>query len=62
MTKMTPKFQRIFDDCLENGIRRGYARAHKHVENPGEEIILDNIQECIMSELYEYFNFKEEDD
>ena len=59
---MTPKFQRIFDDCLENGIRRGYARAHKHVENPGEEIILDNIQECIMSELYEYFNFKEEDD
>jgi hypothetical protein len=62
MTKMIPKFQRIFDDCLENGIRRGYARAHKHVENPGEEIILDNIQECIMSELYEYFNFKEEDD
>ena len=59
---MTPKFQRVFDDCLENGIRRGYARAHKHVENPGEEIILDNIQECIMSELYEYFNFKEEDD
>ena len=59
---MTPKFQRIFDDCLENGIRRGYARAHKHVENPGEEIILDNIQVCIMSELYEYFNFKESDD
>ena len=59
---MTPKFQRIFDDCLENGIRRGYARAHKYVENPGEEIILDNIQECIMSELYEYFNFKESDD
>lgn len=59
---MTPKFQRIFDDCLENGIRRGYARAHKHVENPGEEIIFENIQQCIMSELSEYFNFKESDD
>lgn len=59
---MTPKFQQVFDHCLKNGIRRGYARAHKHVENPGEEIIFDNIQDCIMLELYEYFNFKESDD
>lgn len=59
---MTPKFQRIFELCLKNGTRRGYARAHKHVENPGEEIIFDNIQDCILLELDEYFNFKEFDD
>jgi hypothetical protein len=42
---------------LERGIRRGYKRAHKYVENPTEESFLDHIETAIMEELHEYFEF-----
>lgn len=54
---MKPKFRPLLEQCLENGIRRGYYRAHKHNENPAQETIFDEIEECIMSELYEWFTF-----
>jgi hypothetical protein len=54
---MKPKFSIVFDECLENGIRRGYHRAHKHVENPTEESILENIHDSVMAEFYEWFDF-----
>jgi hypothetical protein len=43
--------------ALEEGIRRGYRRAYKHVENPTEESICEHIEEQVMSSLYEYFDF-----
>ena len=54
---MTPKFRVILEQALEEGIRRGYLRAHKHVENPTEEAICETIEEQVMSSLYEYFDF-----
>jgi hypothetical protein len=54
---MKPKFDIVFSDCLERGIRRGYKRAHKYVENPTEESFLDHIETAIMEELHEYFEF-----
>lgn len=51
----------IIDQCIENGARRGWRRAHKHNENPSEESIISSIEECIMSELYEWFDFEEND-
>ena len=57
---MTPKFRVILAPALEEGIRRGYRRAYKHNEDPREEIICESIENCVMSSLYEYFNFPEE--
>ena len=57
---MTPKFRVILEQALEEGIRRGYRRAYKHNEEPSEEIICEQIEDCVMGSLYEYFDFPEE--
>ena len=59
---MTPKFRVILEQALEEGIRRGYMRAFKHNEDPSEEIICETIEDCVMSSLYEYFTFPNEED
>ena len=58
---MKPKTRVILEMAIEEGVRRGYARAHKHVENPTEGSIIDHIEEAVMSQIYEYFTFDEED-
>jgi len=57
---MKPKFRVILDQAIEEGVRRGYSRAHKHNEDPSEEVICDTIEDCVMSQIYEYFTFDDE--
>jgi hypothetical protein len=54
---MTPKFHLVLEQCIEVGITRGYNRAYKHNENPTPEHVQDCIHQCIMGELYEWFDF-----
>jgi len=42
-------------------VRRGYNRAHKHVENPGTADIITNIENAVMAEFADYFIFESED-
>ena len=58
---MKPKFRVILEQAIEEGVRRGYSRAHKHVENPTEGAIIENIEDAVMASIYEYFTFEEED-
>ena len=58
---MKPKIRVILEMAIEAGVRRGYARAHKHVENPTEGAIIEQIEDAVMSQIYEYFTFDEED-
>ncbi len=58
---MKVKFRVILDQAIEEGVRRGYRRAFKHNEEPTEEVICDTIEECVMSQIYEYFTFSDED-
>jgi hypothetical protein len=58
---MKPKIRVILEQAIEQGVARGYSRAHKHVENPAEYDILQSIEDCVMSQIYEYFTFDEED-
>lgn len=57
---MKPKIRPILELAIESGVRRGYMRAHKYVENPTEEQIMDSIEEHVMSAIYEYFEFNDE--
>jgi hypothetical protein len=57
---MKPKFRVILEQAIEEGVRYGYHRAHKHVENPTEEQICEHIEEQVMSSIYDYFDFDEE--
>lgn len=58
---MKPKIRTILEECIEKGIARGYARAHKHTEKPHEGFIFLSIQECVMDEIYNYLAFDEND-
>lgn len=57
---MRAKTRVILEMAIEQGVRRGYRRAFKHIENPAEESIFEHIEECVMSEIYEFFTFDEE--
>ena len=57
---MKPKLNVILEQALEEGVKRGYRRAFKHIEDPTEESICQHIEEQVMSSLYEYFDFDEE--
>jgi hypothetical protein len=54
---MKPKFRVILEQAIEEGIRRGYMKAFKHTDSPSENAILTSIEEHVMSSLYEYFEF-----
>jgi archaeosine-15-forming tRNA-guanine transglycosylase len=58
--EMKPKFRVILEQAIEEGVRMGYRRAFKHVENPSEGAIIEHIEEQVMSSIYEYFTFDEE--
>jgi hypothetical protein len=58
---MKPKTRVILEMAIEQGVRRGYARAHKHVENPTEGSIIEHIEDAVMSQVYEYFSFDEQE-
>ena len=58
---MKPKIRVILEQAIEEGVRRGYSRAHKHVENPTEGAIIESIEDHVMSAIYEYFTFDEEE-
>ena len=59
---MKPKFSKVLETAVEQGVSYGYLRAHKHIENPTEGAIIDSIVEQVMNSLDEWFDFEEEND
>jgi hypothetical protein len=58
---MKPKFFHILNLAVEEGVRQGWHRSHKHVENPSEDAIIEAIEDAVMSAIHEYFTFDEND-
>ena len=58
---MKPKTYLILDRCVEEGVRRGYHRAFKHVEKPSEEAIIQSIEDAVMASICEFFKFEVDD-
>ena len=52
----------ILEQAINEGVTRGYRRAHKHIENPTELMIFDHIEQCVMEQIHEYFTFEEENE
>ncbi len=57
---MKPNFREVLEMSFEEGVRFDYNRAHKHVENPHPDAVIDCIVENAMNSLYEWFEFPEE--
>jgi hypothetical protein len=58
---MKPKTRVILEMAIEEGVKRGWTRAHKHVSYPSPESAISTIEECVMSQIYEYFSFDDEE-
>ena len=56
---MKPKILPLLEHCIETGVLFGYRRPFKHDDNPSEEYIVSCIQEEIMNQVYEHFEFDE---
>lgn len=57
---MKPKFRLVLSQCIENGVERGLNRAFKHHDNPDRTYIAECIENCVMGEIYEWFDFPDE--
>lgn len=53
---MTPKILPLLERCIEDGLTRGWNRAHKHTDEPSEERILEEQFNAIMGEIWEWFD------
>jgi hypothetical protein len=56
---MKPNTYQLLRRCIEDGIERGWTRAHKHADSPDPSIVLDSIENAIMLEVHEWFLFDE---
>lgn len=57
---MKPKFLPVLEQCIDRGITLGYNRAHKHNDNPSQEVIEHEISRAITDEIFEWFDFDSE--
>jgi len=51
---------KIIDSTIENAIRYGYVRAHKHIENPSENHMIQEIHHAVMNDLCDILKFDDE--
>lgn len=58
---MKARTRLVLEECIERGAARGWRLAHKHVESPTEEAILEKIEDSIMAEIYEWFSFDDDE-
>lgn len=49
---------KVVSEAVEAGVRIGYRRAHKHVDNPSEEHVVDNVCREVMNSLTEVVDFE----
>ena len=55
---MKPKIRKILEDCIQNGIRLGHTRSHKHSDTPQDEYVFLSIEDAIWLEIDEHFDFE----
>ena len=56
---MKPKFRNVLEMALEEGVRFGWNRAHKHNLEPDVDAAADAIVSEIMNSLDTWFDFEE---
>ncbi len=56
---MKPKFRPVFEMAIEEGVRFGWNRAHKHNPEPDIDAAADAIVNEIMNSLDTWFNMED---
>jgi hypothetical protein len=56
---MKAKEYNLIAQCVETGVMLGWNRAHKYDENPDPEAIRNAIEQAVLNEICEWFDFEE---
>jgi hypothetical protein len=56
---MTPKFMRLLEECITNGVVLGHTRVYKHNDAPSKADINESIVREVLNEIHEWFDFDE---
>jgi len=51
----------VMERAVEDGVRAGFSRAHKHTDSPSPEALVDEIANQVMNAICEWFVFEEGD-
>jgi len=57
---MRPKTFRLIEQSVDDGVKRGWKRAHKHDDTPSEEFIINAISAAVIEEICEWFSFEDD--
>lgn len=57
---MKPDKYRVLEMAVRDGVAIGYRRAFKHDDSPSDERVIDTIEQAIMTQICEWFKFKDE--
>lgn len=55
---MKAKEYNLIAQCVETGVMSGWYRAHKHNDAPDSEAIRYAIEQAVLNEICEWFNFE----
>lgn len=58
---MKPKALKLLEQCIEDGVAFGLGRAYKHTKTPTTEQIQQSIEDAILHEVHEWFDFDQGD-
>jgi hypothetical protein len=56
---MKAKEYNLIAQCVETGVMLGWNRAHKYSNYPDPEAIRDAIEQAVLNEICEWFDFEE---
>ena len=56
---MKPKVLKLIEQCIEIGVEVGLHRAHKHTSTPSQDDIARAIEDAVLHEIHEWFDFEE---
>ena len=56
---MKAKEYNLIAQCVETGVMLGWNRAHKHTDTPDPDTIRNAIEQAVLNEICEWFDFEE---
>lgn len=57
---MKPNSYKLMCRAVEEGMAYGWRKAHKHDDNPDEDVLKCTLEEAIINEMCEWFNFDDD--
>jgi hypothetical protein len=61
VSQLVPKLYPLLEQAVENGVACGWRRAHKHTDQPTEDLMCDAVTQAVLHEICERFHFVEPD-